>query len=466
MIRILIVEDDKLARQGLISIMPWANHNMIIVGSAKNGKEGLVFLAEHEVDLVITDISMPVMSGFEFLTEVKSKYSHLMFVILTLHESFDYAQQAIRLDVLDYVSKIQLEEEKYDQVLENIYQRYIYKKSSNELATASNNDLISCSSCVVIAGSSGYFSHSHIDEITPLLEGNLIEIGTNLWVYYIKSEFSDDFLKIQDYFSSIGTNYAIFKVTALKGLSKNKFHHDLRKYNHNFLFSNSDSGTINISDLENRLFALGKIPSEEFECLRSKWRNLSWVSNSDQFNSLLNDLKQRHLSFQDLFKLLIQLESDWKDTYSFLSEISLPDTFSSWEDVIHWLGLVYQCANRTIQMQQLSPDVLQSIIKSVQIIHDELDTEVFATNVSRRVNMSRSYFCICFKKVMNISFNQYLRITRVEKAKKYLSETDRSIQWIAGKTGYLDEKYFSKVFKSEVGVLPSIYRQHKQSSSK
>ena len=455
----MIVEDDKLARQGLINVMPWASHDMIIAGEAKNGRDGLLFLDSHTVDLVITDISMPVMSGFDFLSEAKSKYPQLMFVILTLHESFDYAQQAIRLDVLDYISKIQLEEEKYDQVLEHIRQRYAEKKSRSEPAETGGNDAINCASCIVIAGCGDLSSHSHIEELSVLLKENILEIGTNLWIYYIRNEENNDFRKIQEYLGNQSVWYALLKVTDLEGRSRKKFHHDLRKYNHNFLFSKSDSGTIHIRDLESRLFALGNIPPQEFESLHRNWRGLGWVSGRERFTVLLEDLKHRRLSFPVLFKLLVQLEKDWKDTYSFLSGITLPDTFGTWEDVVKWLEDIYNRSNHMLQAQQLSPDVLQSIIKSVQIIHDELDTEVFATNVSQRVSMSRSYFCQCFKKVVGVSFNQYLRSIRVEKAKTYLSETDKPIQWIAGQTGYMDEKYFSKVFKSEVGVLPSVYRQ-------
>ncbi|WP_155987791.1 hypothetical protein [Gorillibacterium massiliense] len=44
MIRVLIVDDDKLARKGLISLMPWAAHDMVVVGEAANGAKALEFL--------------------------------------------------------------------------------------------------------------------------------------------------------------------------------------------------------------------------------------------------------------------------------------------------------------------------------------------------------------------------------------------------------------------------------------
>lgn len=463
MIKILIVEDDKLARKGLVSIMPWDKYDMHIVGEASNGKSALSFLDENEVDLVITDISMPVMSGFEFICEAKLRYPKLMFVILTLHESFDYAQQAIRLDVLDYISKIQLEEENYDSILGNIYTRYLNKKADHGRLLDPEHDLIAAPACMVFVGIGNQERHADSKPLSQLLGEPPTEIGTNLWVYYERGKESEYDAKLHDFANRYSEQYILFKVTDLRGHSQSRFHHNLRKYNHNFLFSKSDAGIITISELEKRLNSIGSISQDEFSSLREKWNSVTWMSDRAQFDTLMLTLKQRHLSFPTLFKLLIQLETDLKNTYSFLlpaDEISLPETFYSWEEVAAWFERIYQAANTSVSAQQLSPDVFQSILKAVRIIQSELDGEVFATTVSQRVNMSRSYFCLCFKKVVGQSFNQYLRNARIERAKNYLLKTDKSIQWIAGQTGYLDEKYFSKVFKSEVGLLPSVYRQH------
>ena len=52
MIKVLIVDDDKLARKGIISIMPWGEFNMQIIGDVQNGRAALEFLNEHEVDIM------------------------------------------------------------------------------------------------------------------------------------------------------------------------------------------------------------------------------------------------------------------------------------------------------------------------------------------------------------------------------------------------------------------------------
>ena len=96
MIKVLVVEDDKLARKGLIHAMPWSGCDMEVIGEAGNGQSALDFLESHEVDLMLTDLAMPVMSGIELMRIARSRYPTLLCVVLTLHLDFEYTQEAIR----------------------------------------------------------------------------------------------------------------------------------------------------------------------------------------------------------------------------------------------------------------------------------------------------------------------------------------------------------------------------------
>ena len=71
MIKVLVVEDDRLTRQGLISIMPWQEHGMQVAGEAANGLEALAFMKKQRVDLALCDIEMPGGSGLDLLARLK-----------------------------------------------------------------------------------------------------------------------------------------------------------------------------------------------------------------------------------------------------------------------------------------------------------------------------------------------------------------------------------------------------------
>jgi two-component system response regulator YesN len=104
-------------------------------------------------------------------------------------------------------------------------------------------------------------------------------------------------------------------------------------------------------------------------------------------------------------------------------------------------------------------DVVNSILLALQLIQDKLHESLTADEVAKAVTMSRSYFNKCFKDIVGKSFHQYLREIRIKKAQTMIEQTNESLHWIAEQIGYLDEKYFSRVFREQTGVLPSEYRR-------
>ena len=72
--KVLVVDDDKLARKGLISIMDWKKYGFEVVGDVQNGRKALEFLKDNEVDIVFTDIDMPEIDGIELMKMCKKEY--------------------------------------------------------------------------------------------------------------------------------------------------------------------------------------------------------------------------------------------------------------------------------------------------------------------------------------------------------------------------------------------------------
>ncbi|MBD0378788.1 response regulator transcription factor [Paenibacillus sedimenti] len=132
MINVLIVDDDHLVRKGFIAMMPWEIYGLRVVGEAGNGKKALEFMERHQVDLLITDLAMPVMSGLELMKEVKHRYPETDMVVLTFHQDFELIQEALRLGALDYITKIELEQEQLDEVLRRVVERIHQWKALTE----------------------------------------------------------------------------------------------------------------------------------------------------------------------------------------------------------------------------------------------------------------------------------------------------------------------------------------------
>ncbi|MFP4662248.1 MAG: response regulator [Halanaerobiales bacterium] len=136
MIRVLIVDDEKIVRKGIISLMPWEKYNMKVVGEAANGKKALDFITNNSVDLLITDITMPLMTGIELIKIIKENYHQIAVVLLTCHQSFEYAKEAINAGVIDYIVKTQLEEENGEKILSVIKKRIEEKNNLSRIKTS------------------------------------------------------------------------------------------------------------------------------------------------------------------------------------------------------------------------------------------------------------------------------------------------------------------------------------------
>ena len=104
MIRILIVEDEAILRQGFRQLLDFSRLGCQICGEARNGKEGLALIRQLHPDIVFTDLKMPVMDGLEMLRQSKETEQYEA-VILTGYGEFSYAQEAISLQVAEYLLK-------------------------------------------------------------------------------------------------------------------------------------------------------------------------------------------------------------------------------------------------------------------------------------------------------------------------------------------------------------------------
>src|SRR5690625_5095372 len=104
MYRIMIVEDDRLIRKSLMKA-PWEEHGFTVVGEASNGEDAIEIITKEQPHVVVSDIHMPFMSGLEMAKLIKKKSSHTKIIFLTGFEDFNYAQEAVKLQVFDYLLK-------------------------------------------------------------------------------------------------------------------------------------------------------------------------------------------------------------------------------------------------------------------------------------------------------------------------------------------------------------------------
>lgn len=105
MYRLLVVDDEPFVRKGIVSLIPFEQFGIGEIYEASNGMEAIEKVRQFEPHLVLCDINMPKLNGLEFSKQVKESYPWIKIGLITGYDFFDYAKQALKIGVEDYVLK-------------------------------------------------------------------------------------------------------------------------------------------------------------------------------------------------------------------------------------------------------------------------------------------------------------------------------------------------------------------------
>jgi len=120
MYQVLIVDDEAEIRNGLSLYFPWNSLSFEVAGTAGNGVEALDFIERNHVDVLVSDIKMPEITGLELARELFNRKSKIKTVLLSSYREFEYAQSAIEYHVRYYL----LKPTKFDKLSEVFTQIY------------------------------------------------------------------------------------------------------------------------------------------------------------------------------------------------------------------------------------------------------------------------------------------------------------------------------------------------------
>lgn len=103
--RIMLVDDEEEVRRAMIRQMDWEGLGFTVAGDAENGQDALEKLELLEPDVIMTDIRMPYMDGLTLVAKIREKYPFVKILIFSGYDDFEYAKQAIKFRVTEYILK-------------------------------------------------------------------------------------------------------------------------------------------------------------------------------------------------------------------------------------------------------------------------------------------------------------------------------------------------------------------------
>ncbi|WP_375105147.1 response regulator [Paenibacillus sp. RS8] len=465
MIKVLVVDDDKLVRKGLISMMPWQEFDMKVVGEASNGEKALQFLESHSVDLVLTDLGMPVMSGIELMRVLRKRYSELHVVVLTVHQDFEYVQEALRLGAIDYISKVDLDLEK--EQLEDMLGRI-----ADRIQGQARQGIVHQDGALEQGYSVVVLDHKDLkdwaEELKYIPDIKVVEVDRNNWLVLALNGNERDLFDELSKRIRLLQNVVLIQLSDLQQFTLTQVQRWVRSFTEKELFYeyNPDNTILsvcinkNYDDLYEQNRGVGDQLEEPKELLLSG----EWLYDDVLFQRLLIQLKMLRIPQTRLIGLLYSFVNEWNRAFAgtVFGKIKLDETLHSWFQIERWLEDTRTMIRYTALQTNYSPEIVNCVLKAEKKVRMRLDQPLTSAEVAKEMNMSRSYFSQCFKDIIGRTFKDYVRELRMEKAKQYLVHTNNTIQWIAEHTGYTDEKYFSRTFRDLTGLLPSEYRVRKR----
>lgn len=415
---ILLVDDEEEVRSAILRKIDWSGIGFGQVHDAENGQDALEKIEQYKPDVLLTDIRMPYMDGLKLCEQVRKKYPSMKLLIFSGFDDFEYAKQAIKLKVTEYILKpVNVEE-------------------LSEILTRVKLGL---------------------DE----------EIRQRRDVDRLRSNFESSIPMLQEVFLNQVINGRLGEAETASGLDKYRINlKNARKWD---VFvaraqKNDQPGSEDQRLLTLSAFLLDSLSTYYRLSVFRTGDMICGIVAIDDANTktelldLLNELcveSRRLLGFSVSAGIghscmeLIQMERSYKSAIEALNygEIKAP-------------GCAFYINDITWEQENSAAKAVASAKKYIAAHYT--DPELSADEICRYLCVSPNYFSTIFKKETGQTYIAYLTAVRLEKAVELLEHTQEKTYAISERVGYLDQNYFSYVFKKKYGMSPTKYRKSRE----
>lgn len=509
MIKVVVAEDKHPILWNIVKKIENYSADLEVVGQATDGVTALETILRFKPAIVFTDIKMPGMDGLALITEVKKHLPDTIIIIISGHDEFEYARQAMKLGVTEYLLKPVTQ----DSMNEVLIKAIDLVKASRQ--TKENNTLmhiikggISPSICVdykdlpydsytAMLICAGPISKFLIDIANPLhdfwLKTDLASFLSYqlpqlepFWVYEgdainevivifsCSSKKEINFQAITDvilqHFKSseipftIAISNRVSKVNDLK-LEYQVTRATLRKH---ALFGRSKILYVKKMSLtspselaphhsfdEQKLLSLVKNNKRELfhleiQSLLRQWEKLEFTQSAIEFNlTQIVLICSKGNTDHSISNSDLKLELD--------EIISISKDYPS---LIKNISFLYDHFFSSSDCIEPDTNTMRSIIERVEEYFTEhLSEEIFMSEIADMVNLNVTYLSREFKKYKGTAPIEYLTQLRINKAKHLLTDSSNlKFKDIAMIVGYQNQYYFSKVFKLITGMTPTEFK--------
>ncbi|WP_042164119.1 response regulator [Paenibacillus gorillae] len=441
MYTILVVDDEPLICKGLCSLLAASGIDIQTIHMAHNGYEALDYLRAEDIDLLVTDIQMGTMNGIELMQQAKMIKPWIETIIISAHETFQYAQMALRLGAKDYLIK-PLNGDQFLDTVRNV----LLKMRKPE--PAGQDELIA-----------GLREHFHMAEPLPQSVD---------WLNRLVAD-------------PRGAIELTGKLEAKHGIRLAGPYFSMLRIRLNWKGGPDDSKRKLVSgDSKLLQYAALNITNELLNEQRShtafycsdqeigvilQWNEEQYEeAGADRVNEL--DMIGRSLNF-NIHKFLgissmvgisqIMKGIEYLNVLNEQSNKALqlsgqhPDHFVFYYGDFNWSLYPKQPSE-----EELSAQTSMIVDKAKTYIHERYAQKGLTLHeVAHNNHVSPNYLSYLFKKETGINLWEYVIKLRMEESRRLLLQTDLRRYEISERVGYESPEHFSKIFKKYFGISPS-----------
>ena len=518
--KVFFVEDEAITREGIRDNVDWQASGFEFCGEATDGEMALPLLRTAQPDVLITDIKMPFMDGLQLSKIMRERMPWVKIIILSGHDEFEYAQQAIKLGVTDYLLKpitvqnlqtalqkltVQLDQERkerenlkklQEQAEENratLRERFLFKlivgavspTEAVENGQTLGLNLIARYYLVVIlkmelGDRTEQYEHDEYQQIQGVVMG-LIEQDPDVFV--LKRDWGDLVLILKgstpEYLEEerdllldkIRQEVAQtrYKLSVGMGTTKKRIADICQSFAEALAYIQNpvdeDQSGLNQSLERMELLKVDKSAVENY--LHSGVQD----GFEEFYNAYLLPLGETALKsnliknyiFVDVVlaiaKLVNELGGEVDKVIPELSSIEM--IMSNIKTFEQLQEQVYKILSTALAYRDSQPkgQYMDLIRQAKEYIEQHCtDPELSLNVVAAQANLSASHFSFVFSQEAGQTFKEYLTETRISKAKELLRMTALKSADIGYQVGYNDPHYFSSVFKKHTGLSPTEFR--------
>ena len=479
---VLIVEDEKLIRQGIKTMVQRSGVPVEVIMECNNGQMALEILKEQKIDVMFTDIRMPKMDGIELVKAMQELEYIPLTVAVSGYDDFSYAVEMMRQGVREYILK-PVDRDKIREILEK-FNREIEenRQKDDEIRSISYQQL-------------KYFmlqENIGQGELTAMVNQFQKLFYPDPYVVYCMAAETGRQEKKQGEFIWLEelAGQQIFIVEEAK--KDQLIEQELKEGFAGESLSHQGLGELKqayAQSLAARKRAFVKernivVYSEEKQGKRmpvdtNLIHQMVQMLATDKIGEACHILdkiawgvKREELSVDSFAENIgIMIDSIWS-TYQNVLEVD-SESLEKFRNIFAWASLEEFKTELIGWMQEFHNRIhaefddyknKHKIQQAVEYIQKHYAEELNMVVVSNMISMNYSLFSYEFKKYTGSNFVNYLRDIRMKEAKRLLTETELKVAEISRRVGYDNEKHFMKLFKSVCGVSPTEYRKNKHYS--